>query len=433
MSKKKLRIPSYRLHKPSGLAVVRLSGKDFYLGPYGSAQSRRQYEQVLSDWLANRRQLPRQLPGQLPEAPSTEPMATSNQSSKTINELFLDYWDHTQVYYPCRSTQDYIKLAAKPLCELFGQTCVSDFGPLRLKTVRQHMIDAYDWSRVTINKSVDNIKRMFKWGVENEIVDVTVYQALAALSGLRRGRCTARETDPVKPVPEHLIWGIEGHVSDQVWTLIMLQLHTGARPGELVVMRAIDLHMSGDVWIYEPQKHKTQYHGHARTIYIGPKAQKWIRPFLTDRPLDAYLFSPKEAESKRRNKQHRRRKTPLSCGNRPGTNRKDKPKRRPRDHYDVNSYRYAIQRACDRVYLHPQLSTYKTSELTHEQRAQLHEWRKEHRWHPHQLRHNAGTFIRREYGVEVARIILGHHNISVTELYAEADLQKAIEVMKKIG
>ncbi len=33
------RIPSYRKHKVSGLAVVTLNGRDFSLGPHGSAES----------------------------------------------------------------------------------------------------------------------------------------------------------------------------------------------------------------------------------------------------------------------------------------------------------------------------------------------------------------------------------------------------------
>ena len=35
-----LRVPSYRRHKPSGQAVVTLSGKDFYLGPWNTRVSR---------------------------------------------------------------------------------------------------------------------------------------------------------------------------------------------------------------------------------------------------------------------------------------------------------------------------------------------------------------------------------------------------------
>ena len=60
-------------------------------------------------------------------------------------------------------------------------------------------------------------------------------------------------------------------------------------------------------------------------------------------------------------------------------------------------------------------------------------WRAEHCWHPHQLRHNAGTNLRKEFGVEVARIILGHATAFTTEIYAEVDRKQAMEVIGKVG
>lgn len=45
----KHKVPSYRLHKPSGLAVVTIGGKDFYLGQHGTAESRRNYDRVISE------------------------------------------------------------------------------------------------------------------------------------------------------------------------------------------------------------------------------------------------------------------------------------------------------------------------------------------------------------------------------------------------
>ena len=60
-------------------------------------------------------------------------------------------------------------------------------------------------------------------------------------------------------------------------------------------------------------------------------------------------------------------------------------------------------------------------------------WQKAHRWHPHQLRHNAGTCIRKEFGLDVARVILGHSSVAVTEIYAEQDEAKARSVIGKIG
>jgi hypothetical protein len=44
----RFRVPSYRRHKPSKQAVVTLYGKDFYLGRYGTKESRELTVGILS-------------------------------------------------------------------------------------------------------------------------------------------------------------------------------------------------------------------------------------------------------------------------------------------------------------------------------------------------------------------------------------------------
>ena len=60
-------------------------------------------------------------------------------------------------------------------------------------------------------------------------------------------------------------------------------------------------------------------------------------------------------------------------------------------------------------------------------------WRAEHCWSPNQLRHAAGTEVRRQYGLEAAQVILGHAKADVTQVYAERDMALAAEIMSKIG
>ena len=52
---------------------------------------------------------------------------------------------------------------------------------------------------------------------------------------------------------------------------------------------------------------------------------------------------------------------------------------------------------------------------------------------PNQLRHNAATFLRKEFGIEAARVVLGHSSSAVTEVYAEIDHTKAADIMAKVG
>jgi integrase len=54
-------------------------------------------------------------------------------------------------------------------------------------------------------------------------------------------------------------------------------------------------------------------------------------------------------------------------------------------------------------------------------------------WHPNQLRHNAGTRLRREFGLEIAKALLGHSSVVPTQIYAERDQAAAADAMLKIG
>ena len=44
-----IRIPQYRLHRATGLGVVRLNGRDIYLGLHGTSESRQKYERVIAE------------------------------------------------------------------------------------------------------------------------------------------------------------------------------------------------------------------------------------------------------------------------------------------------------------------------------------------------------------------------------------------------
>ncbi len=43
------------------------------------------------------------------------------------------------------------------------------------------------------------------------------------------------------------------------------------------------------------------------------------------------------------------------------------------------------------------------------------------------------TYIRKEFGLDTARIILGHRSAVITEVYAELDQQKALEAIVRVG
>jgi integrase len=389
--------PKYRKHKASGQAVVTINGKDCYLGPHGSLASRREYDRLIREWYASG--------GVVDQA-----------DDFTVVELLAAFMRHVQQEYGPHSTEPAnYRAVVKRFGKAYGKTLASEFGPLRLKAFRESLIKE-KLSRTTINHAINRLRHIFKWGVENELVRPEILASLKCVAGLRFGKGHARETEPVKPVVDAFVDATIAYCSPQVAAMIQLQRVTGMRSGEVCRMRTVDINLQGGVWTYTPARHKTLYRGHARVVFLGPKAQEILRPWL--RPdLQAYLFQPAEAEAWRRQQRSANRKTPLSCGNRPGTNRKSRPRRKPGSGYTPQSYGkavlYALQK-CNRA-----RAAKGESEIPH--------------WHPHQLRHNAATQYRREHGLEVARVLLGHKHAAITEIYAEADRERAVQVVANIG
>lgn len=431
MPRKLGKVPAYGLHKASGQAVVRISARDHYLGVYGTDASHEKYERLIAQWRAMR-------------LVATEPAAgTVKGHMLTVNAVLLSYLEFAAAYYARdgKTTQEYQEMtyALKPVRQLYGRTPARDFGPLALKTVREQMMDD-GLARSLINARVNRIKRTWKWAVSEELLPPGAYEALRTVAGLRKGHTTARETAPVRPVADQVVDATLPHLPPVVADMVRFQRLTGCRPGEVCILRPRDVDTSGDVWEYRPATHKTEHYGHQRVIFIGPQAQRILRPYLL-RAGDSYCFSPADSERKRRGARHEERTTPLSCGNRPGTNRRTSPRRVPGERYTTGSYGYAIARACNMAFPPPAPLTRRDTEtiaawdarLTDEQRAQLKLWRATHRWSPNQLRHSAGTSIRKRYGIEAAQVVLGHATTNATQIYAERNLDAASRIAGEIG
>ena len=387
--------PSYRLHKARGCAVVTIDGKNHYLGRYGSLESEQKYARLIAERVKAGRVFT--------SAP------TLDGEDLTLKDLVLRYWSaHVEVCYrkdgKPTDRHYHVRVALRPLRKLFGDTPIRDFGPKALQLVREEIINDGQTRRGGLNRNYVNdhigiIRRMFRWAVSQELVPVSVYHALQTLDSVPKGRDPRlKESKKILPAPEDDVQAVLKVVSPQIRSMIELQLVTGMRPDEVTIMRLCDIDRSGDVWIYVPEGHKMDFRDIEKVVPLGPRAQKFLGPWLGRGPSD-YFFSPKEAAEAARD---RRRKT-----SRPAQRRDRKVQRQPRDHYDDESYCQAVERACEKAGVA--------------------------KWTPGQLRHNAGTEIRREYGREAARLILGHRSASTTEIYAEKDKAKAIEIMKEMG
>lgn len=192
-------------------------------------------------------------------------------------------------------------------------------------------------------------------------------------------------------------------------------------------MRGCDLDTSSKVWVFTPMTHKGEHYGCRRQIYLGPKAQEIINDFLKP-DLTAFLFSPAEADAERKAKQNQNRKTPMTPSQRRRAEQairrveRGKRKRPPRERYDSQSYARAIKYAIKQAYRPDGMTS-----------TEFMKWKPPQHWHPHQLRHNAATWLRKEFGIEIARIILGHKSPAITEVYAELDAAMHPAISNPLG
>ncbi|MCE9566558.1 MAG: tyrosine-type recombinase/integrase [Planctomycetes bacterium] len=444
-------VPSYRLHKQSGQAIVTISTngtrRDVLLGKYGSPESQAEYRRLLAE---------------LEVAGAATVAARAGGSDRTVGEVMVAFLEWAQTYYKTHdgtqtSELSSIKRALKPLKDLYASTLATEFGPRALAVVRDQMVKA-KLCRTLINKRVDRVKRMFKWATAEELVPVAVYQSLRTLAGLKRGRTEAHEPEPIKPVDPTHVAATLPHLNRHVRAMVELQTLSGMRPGEVCKMTLAEVDRSREVWVYRPGKHKTAHHGKTRAIHLGPKARAVLLAFLTDdhappegwngvnlvedhtgrlAMADAYeeagrerdavllrditrevvliagcvvdphaaLFSSREGQEDRYRMMRAKRKSKVPPSQK--SRKKKNPERSCGDRYTPESYAHAVGYAT------------KTAGVPH--------------WHPNQLRHTFATEVRKVHGLEAAQVLLGHSRADVTQVYAERDESLAVKVAGEIG
>jgi integrase len=388
-------IPTYRLHKSSGLAIVTLTDamsgarKDHLLGPYGTSASRADYARRIAEWEARGRRL-------------DDP----RQPDLTVAELLVRFLPHAETYYGKGSKEyDHFEKTGFPLTDTYPHKPVNQFGPAELKVVRQRMIDHHDWSRGVVNRRVNRIRQIWKWGVEEGLVRADTWHALQVVPGLRAGRTTARETEDRMPVSEELVAATLPHLPRHVRGLVSFQLLTGCRPKEACHLRMCDVDRSGSVWVYSPKGHKNAWRGHARFIGIGAEAQKLLAEFIAGVGPEEFVFSPRRQREEIFAAKRAARKSKVQPSQ--VSRKKNKPKKVPGERFTTDSYAQAIARTC------------KQHCLTH--------------WFPYQLRHAAGARARRVGGLDAAQALLGHRTVGMTEHYSKLTVEDVVKVAALVG
>jgi len=435
MSRLRNILPSYLRHLQSGRARAvwtdSTGTRRFKLlpGAFNSKESRAAFAKLLLE---------------LDACPHRPPAA--DQDGIAVAEVLLAYLDHAEQHYrtvdgkPTSEIYE-VRVVIRAVRELYADTPVAEFGPLCVKTARQRWVND-GRSRTECNRRVAILKRILKWGVAEELVRPSVYQAVAAVGGLQKGRTTAREMPPVGPVEDGVVDATLPILNRHIRGLVEFQRLTGCRPGEACAVRRCDIDTDGPVWLYRPPHHKNAHRGQTRVIAVGPKAQEVLLAFYTADSTD-FLFSPARAVEEILSSRAEARKTPRypSHMRRNAVKRVKHPRRKPAVSYNTQTYGLAVDRACDRSFPPQGDLAQRPNEtkaawwnrLTPEQRDAVRAWRKAHRWHPNQLRHAFATRVRKQHGLEAAQVMLGHTSADVTQVYAARNMGLAATVAASVG
>jgi integrase len=358
MPRPKSAVPSYRLHKASGQAVAYVNRQYVYLGPYNSPESHREYAEMLA---------------RLAAAADAGPiLPAQSRAGLPVSELCLKFVVEELPRFSV-AERHCQQAAIRVLRQLFGASPASQFGPLRLRTVRDAMVAGdrtlkpprKPWSRRTVNRQVKRIQALFRWAAEWELVPIGVYQALSAVRILKPGETSAREAVPRQAVPAASIEAVRKVLKPHHRDVFDLLLLTGARSGELLGLTGELLDRSGDTWRADLSEHKTAHKGKRRVLFFNRSAQAILLRHLKPNPAEK-LFGIRR-----------------------------------------DNFAKVISRACERA--------------------------KVDHFCPHMLRHTVSTSLVDSVGIEGAQRVLGHSSAAMTEHYSRVAERQAVEAVQKLG
>jgi integrase len=429
MRRKKSAIPVVRCHR--GLARLRLDGREFWLGRFGSREAVAKADRLIAEWLANGRRLPATLPVESATCEPSAPAAVAAVASPVVTSSApapatlptepegtgLTVGELCELWLAWIKAERLVGKEARATSILFGarqaaaalrhhwSMRAADFGPRALYEVQAALVTEpcrpagkrkkqggkksppkYR-TRKTVNDVVGRVRQLFKWAVGRELVPEGRIVALQQVAPLMPGQTTARDNPPKRPVSDKEFLAALQHLPPVLADLLRVVVLTGCRTGEACQLTRDCIDMKDEAWEWRPKTHKTAWRGHERVIFIGPRVQEILRPYIVKANGDAaFLFSPREAM--------------VQLGY-------EEPSRRVRDHYDTDSARRAIVRACEAHGI-PQ-------------------------WTPHRLRHTRLTNVRNEFGLDHAQAIGGQKSARVAEIYAAVSHEKAREVALQTG
>jgi integrase len=151
--------------------------------------------------------------------------------------------------------------------------------------VVEEVVEEYTRSLKTVNDRLLIMKQAFEWAREKGRIPRPVVLDLNTVNPLQRGRTEAKNPRDVPPIAAAIVDATLPACTPTVRAMIKVNMYSGARPGEVCVMRGCDLAMvTDDCWIFTPHTHKMEHKGIVRKIALGPPRHRRHPPLPRPRP-----------------------------------------------------------------------------------------------------------------------------------------------------
>lgn len=360
-----------------GYASVTIRGDEIYLGKAGTPETKARYARIVAALTLN---------------PDANVRAALSLADPTVAEVAASFLDAMRLERgPDWRELANFELSFRPLLALFGPSLAKEFGAQQLKAVQlaaatgswrsaEEQLELRaagkdpGWCRNVVNQRIGRIKAAWRWVESEGLVPKGSWENLRTVKALPRTHVLARNTPKREPSKLRDVLRVKRHCArPAVGVMLLLQWLCGMRSEEVRLMRTCDIDTSGAVWLYTPARHKMAYKGQERVVPIGPRAQKFLRPWLKpDRP-EEFLFLPRCSEG-----------WP----------------------YSDRGYAHAVNEACRRAGV---------------------------KLVPYQGRHACAARIAKQEGLEAVRQVLGQRTLKMAAHYAGLHADHAADVMKRLG
>jgi len=311
---------------------------------------------------------------------------------KTVNDICDAWCAHAAEYYRLddgsRTSQARnSSMDVRLLRDMYGSQYVADLAHADMLALRDALIRS-GICRSTVNSRMGTVRRMWKWALSEALIPATAKAELSQVEPLKPHRSAARETAPVRPADATAVQQTLEALMPNTADMVRVHQLTGMRPEEICGLAWSLIDTSSTPWVYRPTQHKNMWRNQPRVIVIGPRAREILE---RHRGQGDHPFSPAIATAEHMAAMREARKTPVQPSQR---DRSDPAALRvPGDEWTTCAYARTILYACKR------------SGAAH--------------WTPNQLRHAFATRVRRQFGLEATRAVLGHSTgARITDRYS---------------